>query len=125
MKHIKIFWVDDIKEWTDAIVDNLTIVAGKREIELHVVHALNGEDINQQLMQFDFDLIIMDYNMEPSNGDKYIQDVRNEEHLDQIPILFYSQDNNADLDGMVADVKNITTVYRPNLEDKVIELFFG
>ncbi len=124
MKVIKLFWVDDMENWAKSAQTNLQLICGKYEIDLKIVPAVNGEDIVQKLMQFDFDGIIMDYNMEPFNGDKYINDIRYEDHLDEIPILFYSQDNNIDLNKLVANQKNIVCVYRGNLEDKVKEIFF-
>jgi CheY-like chemotaxis protein len=74
---------------------------------------------------FDFDGVIMDYNMEPYRGDKYIDDIRFEEHLGHVPIIFYSQDNSTDLDLLVDKHDHVITVYRPNLEDKIKEVFFN
>lgn len=124
---IKLFWIDDMESWAASAQSNLEIIAKKYGVTLKIVSAANGEemDINQKIMQYDFDAIIMDYHMEPFNGDKYIQDIRFERHLDEIPIIFYSQDNNANLDSLVSGLKNIITVYRPNLEDKIKELFFA
>ncbi len=124
MKVIKLFWIDDMENWADAAKNNLVIVANKYGIDLKVVHAANGEDVVQQLNSIDFDGVIMDYNMEPSRGDKYIDDVRFEEHLGSIPIIFYSQDNTTDLDALVKKHDGIVTVFRPNLEDKIKEFFF-
>lgn len=62
--------------------------------------------------------------MKPSNGDKYIRDIRFEDHLEHIPILFYSQDNSTELATLIVGVKNVITIFRPNLEDKIKELFF-
>jgi len=122
-KVVKLFWIDDMESWASSAQDNLRIIGGKYGIELKVVSAKNGEDIIQQL-NIDFDAVVMDYHMEPFYGDKYIRDIRFEEHLEHIPILFYSQDNSTKLDELVSDLKSITTVYRPNLEDKIKELFF-
>lgn len=124
MKVIKLFWIDDMENWADSARINLEIVAGKYKIKLKVIHAENGEDVVQQLNAIDFDGVIMDYNMEPYRGDKYIDDIRFEEHLGHIPIIFYSQDNTTDLDALVEKHANVVTVYRPNLEDKIKELFF-
>lgn len=124
MKIVKLLWVDDMQEWANSVQVNLKIVAPKFDVELKVINLKNGEDIMNHL-NIDFDGIIMDYHMEPFNGDKYIRDVRFEEHLEHVPILFYSQDTSARLDEIISDLKGITTVYRPNLEDKVKELFFS
>lgn len=124
MKNIKLFWIDDVEAWSASAYENLKIIATKYGINLSVVFAVNGEDVCQQLMMFDFDGVIMDYHMEPFRGNKYIEDIRNEEHLDSIPILFYSQDNSTNISSLVSGMKNIITVYRPNLEDKIKELFF-
>lgn len=122
MKVVKLFWIDDMDGWATAVHTNLQIIAKKRGIELKIVFARNGEDILQQL-NIDFDGVVMDYHMDPFNGDKYIRDIRFEEHLEHIPVYFYSQDNSTDLTVLVSDLKNVNTVYRPNLEDKIREVF--
>lgn len=124
MRVIKLFWIDDMENWAEAAKTNLVIVAKKYNIDLKVIHAKNGEEVVQELTAFNFDGVIMDYNMEPYHGDKYINDIRFEEHLENIPIIFYSQDNTTDLDLLVRNHLNVVTVYRPNLEDKIKELFF-
>jgi CheY-like chemotaxis protein len=124
MKVIKLLWIDDMENWAEAAKNNLVIVGNKYKINLKVIHAVNGEEVVQQLNAIDFDGVIMDYNMEPYRGDKYIDDIRFEEHLGHIPIVFYSQDNTTDLDSLVGNHANVVTVYRPNLEDKIKELFF-
>jgi len=123
MKIIKLFWIDDMETWAAAARTNLGIIATKYEVAINIVSAVNGEEVVQQLMMFDFDAVIMDYQMEPFNGDKYIKDIRSEEHLEHIPILFYSQNNSIDLEHLVTDFKNIVTIYRPNLEDRIKEMF--
>ncbi|MCP9291635.1 response regulator [Gracilimonas sediminicola] len=126
MKIIKLFWIDDMAPWAKSAQDNLIIVANKYKINLKVIPALNGEDmdITWKAENYDFDCIVMDYHMEPYNGDKYIKEIREEEHLEHIPIIFYSQDNSTDLDELVEGLPNIITVFRPNLEDKIKEMFF-
>ncbi len=124
MKSIKLFWIDDVETWSASACENLKIIDPKYGIDLSVVFAANGEDVCQKLMMFDFDGVIMDYHMEPFRGNKYIEDIRFEEHLDNIPIIFYSQDNSTNISTLVSSIRNIITVYRPNLEDKIKELFF-
>lgn len=126
MKNIKLFWIDDMENWAKTAQGNLQIVASKYDINLIIIPAQNGEDedIIQKIMLYDFNAIIMDFHMDPFNGDKYIRDIRLEEHLDHIPIIFYSQDNNTNLADLVTGLKNITTVYRPYLEDKIKQMFF-
>jgi len=126
MALLKFLWIDDMEAWAKSAQKNLELIAPKYEVELRIVTAINGEDmdIEQKAMQFDFDCIFMDYHMEPKNGDKYIAEIRGHEHLEHIPIIFYSQDNSTDLDSIVEGISNITTVFRPNLEDKIKEMFF-
>lgn len=124
MKNLLLFWIDDMENWANSSQFNLSIIAPKNNINLNFIPALNGEEIVQQCMMYNFDAIIMDYNMEPFNGDKYIKDVRFEEHLEHIPIIFYSQDNSVDLDSLVMGLPNIHTVFRGNLEDKIKEILF-
>lgn len=123
-KVVKLFWIDDMDNWAISAQSNLKIIASKYNIELKIVPAKNGEGIIQQL-NIDFDAIIMDYHMEPFNGDKYIRDIRFEQHLEHIPIIFYSQDNSTNIEALISDLSEIITVYRPNLEDKIKELFFS
>jgi CheY-like chemotaxis protein len=126
MKTIKILWIDDMESWAQSAQSNLKLVGSLKGITLEVIPAINGEnlDIEQKAAWFDFDCIIMDYHMDPQNGDAYIREIRQQEHLENIPILFYSQDNSTNLDELIRDVQGVTTIYRPNLEDKVKELFF-
>lgn len=121
MKTKKILWIDDMLEWSSTVQFNLSLVAENKDISLKCLPQKNGEDLKQILMQYDFDLIVMDYHMEPFSGDKYIKDIRFEEHLEHIPILFYSQDTSTDLKSLISDIKNVEVVYRPNLEDKIRE----
>ncbi|OQP59667.1 hypothetical protein A3860_36470 [Niastella vici] len=122
-KVVKLFWIDDMETWAHSAQDNVRIIARKYGIDLKIITSRNGDNIFQQL-NYDLDAVIMDYHMQPFNGDKYIQEIRAEEHLEQIPILFYSQDTSTNLAGLVSNLKNIVTVYRPNLEDKIVELYF-
>ena len=124
MRVIKLFWIDDMENWATSAQDNLKLISQKHGIDLHIIAAINGEMVVQQLNLFDFDAVIMDYNMSPFNGDKYIRDIRDEEHLENIPIIFYSQDTSTDLASLVSGMKKIHIVYRPYLEDKIKELFF-
>ncbi len=113
-----------MENWATSAQKNLSLISPKHGIDLHIISALNGEDVIKQLMMFDFDAVIMDFHMEPFNGDKYIRDIRSEEHLSTIPILFYSMDNSNNLEGLISDLRGVITIYRPNLEDKIKELFF-
>ena len=127
MRVIKLLWIDDMENWANSAQKNLELISPKYDIQLKVICATNGEDLDiiQKIEHYDFDAIVMDYHMEPFNGDKYIREIRYEEHLEHVPILFYSQDNSTNLSEIVGDLKNIITVYRPNLEDKIKELFFN
>lgn len=125
MKTIKLLWIDDMESWASSAQDNLKLVSPKFNVTLNIITARNGENVVQQLMMFDFDAVVMDFHMEPFNGDKYIRDIRAEDHLEHIPILFYSQDNSTDLSTVISGLRNVTTIYRPNLEDKIKELFFN
>lgn len=124
MKNIILLWIDDMEGWASSAQTNLQIISSKYNIKVNVIPSVNGEEILQLCMQYNFDAIIMDYNMEPYNGDKYIQDIRQEEHLEHIPIIFYSQDNSVNLESLVKGIPNVETVFRGNLEDKIKELFF-
>ncbi|HNP19437.1 MAG TPA: hypothetical protein PKL31_13450 [Fulvivirga sp.] len=126
-KVLKFLWIDDMENWARSAQKNLEIIASKHNRMLKIINATNGEDIDiiQKMELYDFDAVIMDYHMDPYNGDKYIKEIREVEHLELIPIVFYSQDNSTDLVKLVSGLPNIITVYRPNLEDKLKELFYG
>ncbi len=125
MKVIKLFWIDNEEEWAKSARVNLELICHKYGVDLHIVFAANGENVVQQLMMYNFDGVIMDYHMEPFLGDKYIGDIRAEEHLEDVPIIFYSQDNSANISSLVSSYKNVTTVFRPSLEDHIKEKFFA
>ncbi|MEI9958746.1 MAG: hypothetical protein WDM90_21100 [Ferruginibacter sp.] len=55
MKTVKILWIDDMEDWATTARTNLSILAEKYEVDLHIISAKNGEDVVQQLMMFDFD----------------------------------------------------------------------
>lgn len=126
MKVVKLLWIDDMVDWASSAQKNLELISSKYDIELVVIPAKNGEefDIVWKMTNYDFDCVIMDYLMEPYNGDKYIKEIREHDHLENIPIIFYSQDNSTDLDELVKGIPNVTTVFRGNLEDKIKEMFF-
>jgi PleD family two-component response regulator len=124
MRVVKILWIDDSQSWAKSVQDNLDIICSKYNVEFKFINVLNGEDIVFQCSSYDLDLIVMDYDMEPYTGDKYILDVRNEEHLEYIPIIFYSQNNSVDLESLIIGVKGVKCLYRPFLEDKIKELYF-
>jgi hypothetical protein len=124
MKIVKFLWIDDMQNWAVSAQNNLKLIAQKYNIDLYIISAINGEEIVQQCMMYDLDAVIMDYHIEPFNGDKYIADIRAEFHLDSIPIMFYSQDNSTNLGNLVKTFKNVDTYFRPNLEDEIISRFF-
>ncbi len=123
MKTIILLWIDDMAAWVNGAKENLEIILKDYDIELQVHHVENGEldDIKQKLMYFTYAAIIMDYHMEPKNGDYYIEKIRDEDHLSTIPIYFYSQDTSKDLSKLVKDFDNVRTVFRGNLEDEIRE----
>lgn len=119
-----ILWIDDMQNWSHIIESNLKILASDNNINLLVLNRLNGEDLEQVFMMHQFDLIVMDYHMEPFNGEKYISQIREEEHLDNIPILFYSQDQNVDLSTLVENIRNVHVTNRASVEDRIKEFIF-
>lgn len=124
MKNKFILWIDDMQNWSHIIESNLKILASDRDVNLLVLNRLNGEDLEQVFMMHQFDLIVMDYHMEPFNGDKYISQIREEEHLDSIPILFYSQDQNVDLSALIGNIRNVHITNRASVEDRIKEFVF-
>jgi len=124
MRNKFILWVDDMQNWSQIIENNLKILSEDHNIYLCFVSRLNGEELEQVFMMHPFDLIVMDYHMEPFNGDIYIQQIRHEEHLDNIPILFYSQDPNIDLNNLVANVRNVFITNRVSVEDRIKDFLF-
>lgn len=113
-----------MQNWSHIITSNLSILATDRNINLVVLPQLNGEDLEQIFMMHQFDLIVMDYHMEPFNGDQYIEQIRKEEHLDQIPILFYSQDQNVDLSTLIGNTHNVHITNRATVEDRIKDFIF-
>jgi len=64
------------------------------------------------------------YHMEPFNGDVYVKQIRDEEHLDNIPILFYTNDPDVDLHALIPNCKDVYITNKKSLEDKVKEFIF-
>ena len=124
MKNKFILWIDDMQNWSHIITSNLSILATDNNINLIVLPQLNGEDLKQIFMMHPFDLIVMDYHMEPFNGNEYIEAIRQEEHLDHIPILFYSQDQNVDLGSLIGNMQNIHITNRVSVEDRIKGFIF-
>ncbi|RIV72643.1 response regulator [Flagellimonas aequoris] len=124
MKNKFILWIDDMQNWSHIITSNLSILATDKDINLVVLPQLNGEDLEQIFMMYPFDLIVMDYHMEPFNGDVYIEQIRLEEHLDNIPILFYSQDQNVDLSALVSSLENVHVTDRASVEEVIKGFIF-
>ncbi len=60
MRKLKFLWIDDSEEWAKSTQDNLRIICNANNINLFILPALNGEDIINQCMAFNFDAIIMD-----------------------------------------------------------------
>ncbi len=129
MTVLKFLWIDDMDKWVSSALSNLNIVANKYDFELMVIQANSHEEIETQLTMrnINFDCVFMDYKMEPFTGDIYIDKIRNEkdfEHLWTVPIIFYSQDTDTNLEELVKSYINVYTVFRGNLEDKIKEMFF-
>jgi CheY-like chemotaxis protein len=124
MRNKFILWIDDMQNWSHIITSNLSILATSKEINLIVLPQLNGEDLEQIFMMHPFDLIVMDYHMEPFNGNVYIEQIRDEEHLDSIPILFYSQDPDVDLASIVNNKRNVHITDRASVEDMIKDFIF-
>lgn len=119
-----ILWIDDMQNWSGIVISNLSIVAEDKGINLIFMPQLNGENLKQIFMMYPFDLIVMDFHMEPFNGDKYINEIRDEEHLDGIPIIFYSQDQNVDLASLVTNRNNVHVTNRTSVEDTIKSFIF-
>jgi CheY-like chemotaxis protein len=124
MKNKFILWIDDMQNWSSIVTSNLSIIAEDKGVNLIVMPQINGENLNQIFMMYPFDLIVMDFHMEPFNGDKYINEIRDEEHLDSIPIIFYSQDQNVDLASLVSNLKNVHVTNRTSVEDIIKSFLF-
>jgi CheY-like chemotaxis protein len=124
MKNKFILWIDDMQNWSGIVISNLSIIAEDRGVNLIVMPQINGENLKQIFMMYPFDLIVMDFHMEPFNGDKYINEIRDEEHLNGIPIIFYSQDQNVDLATLVSDRANVHVTNRTSVEDTIIKFIF-
>ena len=124
MKNKFILWIDDMQNWSGITTANLSIIAQDKGVNLIVMPQLNGENLEQIFMMYPWDIIVMDFHMEPFNGDKYIQDIRMEETLDGVPILFYSQDPNVDLASLVSDLGDVHVTNRSSVEDRIKAFLF-
>jgi len=70
MKKLKVFVVDDDRDFAESLVDVL------EDKGYEVETAFSGEDAVQRLIEQDFDLICIDFKMPGMNGIECLQEVR-------------------------------------------------
>lgn len=120
-----ILLIDDMDEWSSSASYLLNSKIDKRRYKINIVHRKNGESILQDLLLFPFDVVLMDYHMEPFNGDKYINDIHYDMTFAYVPIIFYSQDPNVDLRALIGNMDNVSVCHRTELVDMIDRRFFA
>lgn len=125
MTQRNILLIDDMDEWSSSATYLLNSRIDNTKYKINIVHRENGESILQDLMLFPFDVVLMDYHMNPFNGNKYIDDIHYDVTFAYVPIIFYSQDPNVDLAALIGNMDNVSVCHRTELVDMIIQRFFA
>lgn len=119
-----ILWIDDMDSWSSSASYLLGTKISITKYNVNIIHRRNGESILQDLMLHDFNLVLMDYHMEPFNGDKYIHDIHYDITFAYVPIMFYSEDPNVNLADLVKNIGNVSVCHRSQLVDNIVKKIF-
>ncbi|MDR1181196.1 MAG: hypothetical protein LBL13_04385 [Bacteroidales bacterium] len=120
-----ILWIDnDIQEYIDnKEVENLKSFLFDLGFEPKIVTLDDESNIDSYISQYQYDLIISDFNLNNENGDVIIYNIRNDKKIDT-EILFYSAQTDFFNDAIVKDklafMERINLQYgRQGLMDKI------
>ena len=120
-----ILWIDnDLQSYIDnGSVQSIEEFLSERGFEPIIEKLFDEGELNQFISKHKYDLIISDYNLNNTTGDKLIVDIRNVRKLDT-EILFYtaqsSYKNNPEVKDRLAFIERLTfQVGRETLLDKI------
>lgn len=123
----KILWIDnDLKDYLEngSVKDIEDFLIGKG-FEPIIEKVFDEADLDGYILKHDYDLIISDYNLENTTGDKIIEEIRHDKQLDT-EILFYtaqtenSYKNQEDVQKRLAFIERLTfKIGRDGLIDKI------
>ncbi len=120
-----ILWIDnDLQSYIDnGSVSSIEEFLSERGFEPIIEKVFDEAELDQFIFKYKYDLIISDYNLNNTTGDKLIIDIRNVRKLDT-EILFYtaqtSYKNNPEVKERLAFIERLTfQVGRETLLDKI------
>ncbi|MEF3310611.1 response regulator [Paenibacillus sp. GYB004] len=121
----RILWFEDNKSWFETASRNISDFLDDNGFELEATRYDNAhQGIKYILSNCDYDLILMDLNLNGTHGDKIIEDIRNEDLFTEI--IFYSQSDVQTIRATIRD-KGIDGLYctsrnTDEFEDKVTKI---
>ena len=125
MRPIYSIWIEDVPKYIDTLIYNLTPDFEDLGIEfckpdLH----LSESFLPDVARAIEVDIVMVDYNLPGGiNGDSVIQSIRQYEHNNKTPIIFYSSNlDSADLKKLVIGLPNIICCHRDSLGDELIRI---
>jgi len=109
----RILWFEDNDSWYATLLAYIRDYLKDYGFELYVNrYSSNIESLKSTIQNKDYDLILMDYNLDGTNGDQIIEEIRNDFYTD---IVFYSQ-NGAQSIRSIISKKGIDGVFCTNRE---------
>lgn len=103
-----ILWVEDSEDWAASIEDSIMEILEEYGFEFSK-NLISGEE--EGIDYNAYDLILMDYNLNNTTGDKIIKDIRDINILTDV--VFYSEVSSSELKNKVAE-KDLEGVYYAN-----------
>lgn len=116
----EIVWVDDTKDWVDSVKETIEEFLAELGYKANIKYLESGDTLLEHSKRPDLDLIIIDYRLPGTNGDKWIEKIRDSGSF--IQIVFYSQEIQPnEVIGVMDDVYHSTRDDAENIIKKVIE----
>ena len=97
----KILWIENEEDFVDSFIPRVETFLSEKGFEPNIVKVLDEAQVDNYL-NIDYDLIISDFNLNETNGDVVIYELRNTKKLDT-EILFYSSKTNFLKDSAIKD----------------------
>jgi len=123
----KILWIDnDLDEYIKrGQIEELEEYITELGFKPYILPLINDNELDDNLNTTKFDLIISDYNLDNTTGDKIIKHIRNQNIMTEI--LFYSAKTNFEKEPQIIDslrfVNRISFQYgRDNLMNRIFDL---
>jgi len=118
----KILWIENEEDFVDSFLPRVATFLSEKGFDPTIIKVLDEAQVDNYL-NIDYDLIISDFNLNETNGDVVIYELRNNKKLDT-EILFYSSKTNflkdSDIKDKLAFMERINIQYgRDSLLKKI------